>query len=213
MNMKEVFDFEKINDFDEHIKLSIPNYTGLCDIFRALAIENMTIGGSCLDIGCSTGNFLNNLPRIDADYIGADICDIRNSSSKFKFMMEPAKKALREIGNLDVIVSMFTLQFLGRSERRETIKELKNHIDKGAVLLIAEKNYLNSAKINQVIQREHFNQKRKVFTGDQILEKDYQLFGSMFCKTSEEMVEELSYLGRFEQVWQSFNFKGWCVYK
>ena len=55
-------------------------------------------------------------------------------------------------------------------------------------------------------------EKREYFKDKEILDKDYQLFGTMFCSESSQIEKELAYLGQYEQVWQSYNFKGWIVH-
>ena len=67
------FDFNKIEDFDNHINLSIPNYNQLLSLFIDLATifsgENTTV----IDYGCSTGKLLRALPKKEmCRYIGVD---------------------------------------------------------------------------------------------------------------------------------------------
>ena len=212
MNMKKAFDFESIRDFDSHIALSIPNYDGLSDIFRAITMENLHPGGSFIDIGCSTGNFIDSLPKQgSAEFAGVDLIDIRNSQEGFTFIKKDAAEYLKEVGKADVIVLMFTLQFMGKHNRKAILKELVRLHDNGAVILIAEKVYMSDSKLNQTLHREHISAKRAFFTDSEILEKDHMLLGSMFCNTDKEMEIELSEFGEFHQVWQSYNFKAWCI--
>lgn len=46
---------------------------------------------------------------------------------------------------------------------------------------------------------------------DEILDKEYQLSGSMFCKSYNDIMKELNYIGNVTQVWQSYNFIGWII--
>lgn len=67
-NMKK-FDFSNVDDFDNHIKLSIPNFETLDNIFSAITKEYAQPESYVLDLGCSTGRFLHNLDKIeDAEY-------------------------------------------------------------------------------------------------------------------------------------------------
>jgi SAM-dependent methyltransferase len=212
MNTKEIFDFEAISDFDKHISLSIPNYDGLCDVFRAISLENLHPQGRFVDIGCSTGSFINSIPKPSrVEFIGVDLVDIRTGKDSFSFMHQEASEYLDGIGIADVIVVMFTLQFAGRHNRRKIIKELVRLNKSGATILIAEKVYIDNSKLNQTLHREHIRTKRESFTDSEILEKDYQLSGSMFCKTDTEINLELGQFGEYHQIWQSYNFKAWCI--
>ena len=212
MNTKKAFDFESVNDFDRHIALSIPNYGGLCDIFRAISLEDLHPQGRFIDIGCSTGSFIDSMPKPEnVEFIGVDLADIRNNNSGFTFIKQEASEYLKGIQSADVIVLMFTLQFAGKHNRNKIIDELVRINKNGATILIAEKVYIDNSKLNQTLHREHIRTKRRSFTDSEILEKDYQLSGSMFCKTDFEMNKELSRFGEYHQVWQSYNFKAWCI--
>ena len=211
--MKKVFEFDKCGDFDRHIDLSIPNYKGLSDIFSAIVLEYTPPSGKCVDIGCSTGKFLEGLPKVDAEYIGVDVLDMRTKKSTFRFEQSDILDYLEALDQADVIVMMFTLQFLGEQKRRQVLSQLKRLVDNGTCLLIAEKVFLKNTRINHTVHREHIRNKRNGFTSDEILDKDYSLMGKMFCKTQHQIMEELTTLGQFDQVWQSYNFMGWTILK
>ena len=215
--MKTIFKFEDIKDFDNHINLSIPNYDGLVDIFTSFAYEFTTPEGILIDLGCSTGSFLEQLPKIEsAQYVGVDTVeftdqkDIKNDFD-YVFVNDDILTILKEYSRFDVIVLMFTLQFLGTKKRKEVVLELKRLVDNGATVLISEKVYLNDSKVNSILQRNHRVMKRKNFDAEQILDKEYQLSGSMFCQEYNDIMEELNSIGKVSQVWQSYNFMGWVV--
>ncbi len=215
MNIKKVFDFNSIKDFDNHIKLSIPDYSGLIRVFTALYLESMSPDGVCVDVGCSTGKLLNSIPKISgAAYHGCDVVKMcKDDYYDFSFKKEDCVDFLKRFESVDVIFSIFTLQFLGKHKRKKTLVELKRLVGSGAVLLVAEKVYCNNSKVNTVLHREHMREKREHFTDQEILDKDYQLFGTMFCSETRDIEKELQEIGLYEQVWQSYNFKGWVVYR
>jgi len=71
--MYKVFDFASIDDFDKHIELSIPNYSSLTKIFTGIGCEYAQPESTVIDIGCSTGRFLSQMPKADdCEYIGVD---------------------------------------------------------------------------------------------------------------------------------------------
>lgn len=209
--MKEMFDFNNIEDFDKHIRLSIPDYHTLFEIFQAIALQYMPPQGTCIDIGCSTGKFLNTLSEsIPAQYIGVDLVDMP-SEKNFIYLQKNLVDVLRDIGKCDLIISMFTLQFLGKYERQEALKEIQRLVENGARFLIAEKVFFDSSKLNSVLNKQHYHYKRQFFSDKEILDKDYSLLGKMHCLSNFEIEEEFKELGYVEQVWQSYNFKGWLV--
>ena len=116
-----------------------------------------------------------------------------------------------KIGHTSVLISMFTLQFLGRTKRQRILPLIKEVIDKGAILLIAEKVYLNDPILQMLVHRQHIQEKRKHFTDKEILDKDIELSNSMFCKNESLLEQELNELGFKTKVWQSYNFMAYTV--
>jgi tRNA (cmo5U34)-methyltransferase len=211
--MKKTFDFNTVSEFDTHISNSIPNYNVLSDTFAALTLEYLNDDSVCVDLGCSTGRFLNSLPKLKGtEYIGVDINSFGDGKKDFTFIQSDVLIYLQGLKHVDVIVCMFILQFLGKNERNKVLYELQRLVNNGAVLLLSEKVFLDNTRINQVLHREHIQQKRAFFKDHEILDKELNLAGCMFCKDSTEISNELKLFPNHEQVWQSYNFKAWCIY-
>jgi|TARA_A100001515_G_C4568032_1_gene208814 tRNA (cmo5U34)-methyltransferase len=207
-----MFDFKSIQDFDKHINLSIPNYKNLSNVFSGITCAFAQPESSVVDIGCSTGRFLSSLPKTkNCKYIGIDESVLQNSFNNFEFIQADIEKALPDIKNISVIVSMFTLQFLGKLKRERVLAKIKEIINNGAVFLVAEKVYLDDPVIQTLVHKMHIQEKRKSFTDKDILNKDTQLAVSMFCKTETQLTKELNKIGNVSKVWQSYNFMGFCV--
>ena len=207
-----MFDFKSIQDFDKHINLSIPNYKNLSNVFSGITCAFAQPESSVVDIGCSTGRFLSSLPKTkNCKYMGIDESVLQNSFNNFEFIQADIEKALPDIKNISVIVSMFTLQFLGKLKRERVLTKIKEIINKGAVFLVAEKVYLDDPVIQTLVHKMHIQEKRKSFTDKDILNKDTQLAVSMFCKTETQLTKELNKIGNVSKVWQSYNFMGFCV--
>ena len=158
-----MFDFKKIPEFDKHIDLSIPNYSGLSELFQAFVGEYATSGGTVVDLGCSTGAFLSSLPKNKkVKTVGVDVIDITKFKG-FDFIESTASDYLKGTLDIDVIVAMFSLQFMGREERKKTVNEIRRLVGNGATLLISEKCFFGS-KVENVLKRSHMNIKRNSFT-------------------------------------------------
>jgi len=213
------FDFKKIKDFDEHIELSIPNLSTLDVIFKQIAHEYAQPESTVVDIGCSTGRFLSSLNQIDkCKYVGIDEIHMKTRKKGFTFFQGDVEDYFMQHesnnhDNISVLISMFFLQFCGHTKRKRLLSAFKNYIDAGAILLIAEKVYLNDPHLQQSIHRLHIQEKRKGFSDEQILNKDLELSNSMFCKTEMELQDELRALGNLSKIWQSYNFMGYVVKK
>tara|TARA_R110000796_G_scaffold119374_1_gene233535 strand:+ start:963 stop:1595 length:633 start_codon:yes stop_codon:yes gene_type:complete len=208
------FDFNKVKDFEKHIELSIPNLLTLDNIFRQITHEYAQPESTVIDLGCSTGRFLTSLNQLDdCNYVGIDEVDMKNRQEGFEFIQGDSEDFLDDNESISVLISMFFLQFCGNTKRKRLLSRFKNYIDAGAILLVAEKVYLNDPHLQQSIHRLHIQEKRKGFSDEQILDKDLELSVSMFCKTEMELEDELKSLGRVSKVWQSYNFMGYVVKK
>lgn len=204
-----MFKFENIKDFDKHIDNSIPNYKGLIDIIVPIANEYLAKDGDILDLGCSKGTTLN-LIETKGRKIGVDTVDM--GTSNIEFVNMDILEYLEGLTYIpDVILSIFTLQFLGDKKRASVIDHLSNLVKSGSKLIIAEKVYIGDSRLNNLLNRLHIQTKRDNFTDTEILDKDDQLFGSMFPKNNTELEIELSEIGNYVQIWQSYNFKAWVV--
>ena len=167
-----MFDFKSIQDFDKHINLSIPSYKNLSNVFSGITCAFAQPESSVVDIGCSTGRFLSSLPKTkNCKYIGIDESVLQNSFNNFEFIQADIEKALPDIKNISVIVSMFTLQFLGKLKRERVLAKIKEIINNGAVFLVAEKVYLDDPVIQTLVHKMHIQEKRKSFTDKDILNK------------------------------------------
>ena len=208
------FDFSKIEDFDSHINLSIPDYKSLADTFKHLAVRYHDPELRLLDIGCSTGSFLHSLKDISQQCLyGVDSIKFDKLKNNFNLWVGDAEDYLdlHKSTQHGVIVSMFFLQFLTETKRKRMLSQIAGQVSRGSTFLIAEKVYLPEVKLHQTISRLHIQNKRENFKDEDILNKEKEMESSMRCKTSDELEEELFALGRYYKVWQSYNFMGFTV--
>tara|TARA_R110000796_G_scaffold152950_1_gene269329 strand:- start:47 stop:688 length:642 start_codon:yes stop_codon:yes gene_type:complete len=206
------FEFDTIEDFDKHINLSIPSYETLSDVFAGVTCAFAQPESSVVDVGCSTGKFLSELPKAnDCNYIGIDKTELKNIHKGFELTIGDVEKVLPNLDNVSVVVSMFTLQFLGKLKRKRVLSQIKEKVLEGAIFLVAEKVYLDDPLIQTLVHKMHIQEKRKSFHDKEILDKDTQLAISMFCKTETELLKELLQIGNVSKVWQSYNFMGFTV--
>lgn len=218
-----MFDFNKVQEFDNHIRLSIPNYDQLFNTFKDLASIYSEPDTCIIDFGCSTGKLLIDIPKKDdCVYIGVDNSSLVPNNSydndSINFYREDAIDFDKEgySNPSSVVISMFFLQFLSKSKRAEMVKQLRQHVNNGAVLLIAEKVILNDIKLDNIISRLHMQEKRKNFTDTEILDKDRQILDSMYIVEESDLMDELWSMGNDVEVikvWQSYNFCGYVVKK
>lgn len=206
------FDFNTITDFDNHIDLSIPNYSQLLSLFIELTTILSEPDTAVIDYGCSTGKLLKALPKKQTCiYVGVDNSNLLPDESDLIDYVKTDGTIYPLETPASVTLSMFFLQFLPKTKRQQMLQIFKKQVTAGSTLLISEKVILDDAQIDNLISRLHIHTKRKNFSPAEIMDKDRQLLQSMFCKTEAELMDELYSIGTVTKVWQSFNFMGFVV--
>ena len=209
------FDFNKIDDFDRHIDLSIPNYSFLKEHIKYL-IETLTEDHSnIIDLGCSTGNLLLSLDRKNTcNYYGFDtsnlLSDVSEENLSFK-NYDITKVDYPD--NTSIISSIFTLQFLPRQKRKEVIQKAYNSLNEGGYFILCEKTHSNDVVLENITNSIYYRFKSKNFNPDEILKKQQELACSMKLKTITDIEDELSIFKFSEVFWKSYGFAGFIARK
>lgn len=210
------FSFDTIEDFDNHIDLSIQNYSGLIEHIKNISTYFIKDNTRVYDIGCSTGNLIRVLKahnkNVDVQYIGID-------------KAENLTEGREDVINMDLNdwkgeeysfgACLFTLQFLPIALRRKVLKELYDNLMPGGAIIVSEKVFLEDGFIQDVFNFAHYDFKRKSFTSNEILTKQVDLRVIMKPLREDQNVKLFKEAG-FEQVqpfWQSLAFKAWLLVK
>ncbi|MEY4932555.1 MAG: Synechococcus phage [Pseudomonadota bacterium] len=181
--MKNSFDFSATEDFDDHIRRSIPQVEEMYRLCHAVTAAFAQSGSVVIDLGCSTGKFLLETPqRFGVDYIGIDTGKWeRGTKENVTFrnydILGAAQNDFFEPSS--VILSLFTLQFLPYAERVEVIERAAEGLVDGGCMIVAEKVHLPDAGLAEVIERDLIQWKRQGFDDKDILDKSAQLAVSL----------------------------------
>ena len=208
-----MFDFNFIDNFDDHIKLSIPNYEDMEKTVVKLSEYFVAKDSNVYDLGCSTGRMIKKYheePR--AHYFGYDNSNLiprKHERINFKY----CDLATAEIQNASFITSIFTLQFLSKKTRQLVLEKISNGLNKNGALIVAEKVYSNTSKMQDIMNSLFYEFKNKSFTGDEILKKERELRTNMRIKTHKQLYGELKLIGEPEIIWKSYNFLAYIVIK
>lgn len=215
------FSFDTIQDFDTHLELSVPNYLVLSEHINSIATYFIKDNSCVYDLGCSTGILLSKLSiqNDNAKYIGVDLSE--NLLGKYaikKQNIEFVKKDIRDLEfeqNTNLVLSIFTLQFLPVHYRVSLISKIYNALNIGGALIIAEKVYLDSGQMNEIFNYSHYDYKEKSFEANQIFEKQKTLRKIMNPQTEAENLRDFKSAGftKVCQFWQSLLFKSWLCIK
>lgn len=227
-NNTDEFSFKTINDFDEHISLSIPNYKFLaaqCKQYAEYFVRDFT---NVVDLGCSTGKFLNELPNRDSvGYYGYDIADnlfLKNTKSNLNLIKEDLVTLAENTMNrsplidrypedISFAISLFTLQFLPPIKRQLVINAISESMTRGGAFISCEKVLSTEPKLQDITNSIYYEFKNESFTGDQILSKERDLRKIMTPQSIEESIRQLSVIGKPNLFWMSYNFVGIIVIK
>lgn len=209
------FDFNKIDNFDTHIGLSIPNYDFLKDhvkmLIEALAEKETLI----LDLGCSTGSLLKEIEKEPScKYIGYDISNLIEVAEfeNLNFIKADITK-IEYPKNTSVISSLFTLQFLPKQKRKEVVEKAYKSLNEGGYFIICEKIHSEDPCLESITNSIYYKYKRKNFSDTEILQKQQQLTNVMKLKTISEIEKELELFSHKEIFWKSYGFCGFIARK
>jgi tRNA (cmo5U34)-methyltransferase len=204
-----MFSFEKINDFDDHIASSIPNYDLLNESVLSLSKFFVVPETRVIDLGCSTGKLLKEIEHAGIK-IGIDKAEnLLPMDGENTLFLDGSIEDFRDFGNTSLVLSLFTLQFMPRKSRLDVLCRIHDGmIDKGAFIW-AEKVYANSGVEQDLMNFAHYDFKRKNFTAEEILSKEEDLRSIMRLNTSDEnerLAREAGF-GKGIKFWKFFNFE------
>jgi tRNA (cmo5U34)-methyltransferase len=208
------FDFNTIDNFDDHINKSIPNYDLLIDSIKSMSEYFYVQSASIYDLGCSTGKLLKSLP-FDCRKVGYDYSNLlptTNGDSSLEFHSVDLNKSFK-INNACIVYSIFTMQFLDPLKRSAYLSTIKEGLIKGGCLIICEKIYQEHGIAQEVFSFSHYDYKLKQFRAEEILKKERDLRFNMKPLDDDSLTHLLKASG-FRVVspfWQMFNFKGYIA--
>lgn len=209
------FDFSTIKDFDNHISNSIYGYEILHNLIVNISSFFIKKNTVPIDLGCTSGKLINIIEETyNCKCIGYDITD--------KQFIKELDLRLQDISDIDfkipetnLIYSVFTLQFIDYKKRLDILKKVYNSLYKNGAFIFCEKEICSNGIIQEVFTFSNYQNKRKVFTSDEILNKEVDLRKLMNSLESSENIELLKKAGFkiIEPFFQSLNFKGYLCKK
>tara|TARA_Y100000593_G_C4274044_1_gene319023 strand:- start:263 stop:949 length:687 start_codon:yes stop_codon:yes gene_type:complete len=211
--------------FDEHIEKSIRGYSHLIEDVVSLSRYFVEDETNVIDIGCSTGKMTKALIDYNLDhsqeakYIGLEIAE------GFEKDLEKRKKELSyydyvqflsddarwyEYSNCSLVTSIFTLQFMPKTDRRELLQNIYNGLNEGGAFIFAEKTICENALVQDMITFNYYDYKRKSFDTEDIMDKERTLRHMMKPNTWREIEDMLLSVGFsvIQPFWRNHAFVG-----
>jgi tRNA (cmo5U34)-methyltransferase len=203
--MTKKFSFDAIENFDEHIDKSIPNFGVLTQSIKSIAEYFYVEDTNVYDLGCSTGKLLKEI-NTNCNKIGYDIATLLPKEPGF-YPVDLNSEF--ELQNASVVFSIFTSQFLRPDKRLQYFKTIYEGLNVGGALIICEKVYREKGKIQEIMSFSHYDHKLKEFRAEEIIAKERDLRFIMKPWEDFELQKALVDAGFYQtEFWSMFNFKG-----
>jgi tRNA (cmo5U34)-methyltransferase len=209
------FSFDTIENFDEHIDSSIPEYSRLADAIVSMSEFFTRPGTTVVDLGCSTGKLLERI-RHDGMKIGVDVSEnlLPESHDNVEYRLEDVKD-FWEPERCSLILSVFTLQFIEPQYRASILSNVYDSLQEGGAFIWAEKVRSRDSFFEQVKTFSYYDYKRRSFTPEQIMDKERDLRKIMWPGTTLDNIN-LAYEAGFSKTdlfWKFHNFECWVLVK
>jgi len=206
------FSFDTIQNFDRHIRNSIPNYDLLFEAVVSLSQFFSNQEAPILDIGCSTGEMLLAMPHKGVK-VGLDLSTNllpQSHERRIHFLNEDVRSFdFKAYDPFCFITSIFTMQFIPKVDRQHLLNRIYDSLQVGGAFVWAEKVVCDSGADQDLMTFAHYDFKRKAFSANEILAKEEDLRSLMHCNTSHENCR-MAHLAGFDGsvlVWKFFNFE------
>lgn len=207
--MIEYFDFNKVDDFDKHIAMSIPNHNTLLNMVAEIVVCLSGKAGVHLDIGCSTGALVSALRGSGIRSSGVDISNLVDCENNHLFREDYLTFEIDK--KVTIATAIFFFQFLRENDRKKAMGKMFSELEDKGTAIVCEKTVFDNPIVNNIIDTAHLICKREHFSDTEILDKRLRLARSMFLKTESELFKELSCFGDVSIFWKSYGFAGYIV--
>jgi len=217
------FSFDTIENFDNHIELSIPNYTFMWSLVYNLATYLIKDNTNVYDIGCATGLGLRSVCTNDdhsnVQYTGFDISKslLKNTqqTNNLRYVLDDVSKSEIQFTNTSLVLSIFTLQFIPIKKRLKLLKKIYKGLNPGGALIISEKILSKIGLFQEMFTFCYYDFKLENFTVEEIMKKQNDLRSIMMPITEKENIKLFKKAGfaKIASFYQSFNFKAWILVK
>lgn len=226
INGKWEFDENVTKVFGDMLSRSIPNYEVMRQLIFSLGKNFIRDEDSIVvDMGCSNGlsvkSFVQAFPRnpfylLDVSKPMIEECCKRFKDYPFVFVWDNDLRKGIPIGDIDLALSILTLQFTPIEYRQNILQDVYDKLNEGGAFIIVEKVLGNSAKIDDLFVKEYYNLKQENgYTQEQIANKRKSLEGVLVPLTSSFNEHLLHQVG-FKYVdcfFRCLNFAGWIAIK
>jgi len=222
------FSGETVDNFDEHVKKSVPLYLEghqiACGLSKFFVKDNSIV----YEIGSSTGVLLtklseSNQAKVNARFIGLDIekdmVDHANqllTKTNDNISFEHANIISTELEKSDLIVCYYTIQFIPPADRQQVIDKLYQSLNWGGALIMFEKVRAPDARFQDIINTLYLNYKlEQGYSEENIISKMMSLKGILEPFSTQGNIDLLKRAGFIDivSVQKYLSFEGFLALK
>ncbi len=216
------------NQFDKHVRQSIPHYDDIQKYICSLSEWFLKDGSIVYDLGCSTGETAKNLfkkfPKINFKYYGFDLSHemIKIAKKKNKKNLKNCIFNLGDINKLKfkknsrVFYSILTFPFLNSEQRIQLYKKIFKSLDHGGAMIFVDKIRSKNSCYEDIFNQTYFDFKiENKLTHAQVLNKSKSIRNAMQLFEQNEIEKFLKIAGfkKIEPFFRWFNFIGFIAIK
>ena len=216
------------NNFDKHVRQSIPMYDQIQKYICSLSEWFLKDGSNIYDLGCSTGetakNIFKKFPNKKISYIGYDISKemIKIAIKKNSKNKKKAKFKIGDINkinykkNTDLFLSVLTFPFLNSQNRLRLYKKIYNSLKYGGSLIFVDKIRSSNSNFEDIFNQIYYDFKiENKLNHSQVLNKSKSIRSSMQIFELSEIDNFLKKSGfkKREIFFRWYNFVGFIAIK
>ena len=204
-------------NFEKHINKSVPLYKTTHNLYLNLTDFFLQDKSQILDIGCSTGNFLNAVYKRHYQnenkikYIGLDntkeminFCKNKYKKIKINFLLKNVDDY--KITKCCIISSFYTIQFISPKKRQNLINRIYKGLNWGGAFFLVEKVRGPDARFQDILNQVYVEFKlSQGFSESQIINKSKSLKGILEPFSSKGNLDLLKRAG-FKDVLTVFKY-------
>tara|TARA_B100000902_G_C27322131_1_gene925429 strand:+ start:3036 stop:3752 length:717 start_codon:yes stop_codon:yes gene_type:complete len=208
-----------IDNFDYHIDKSVPLYKETHNLYLYLSDFFLEEKTKIIDIGCSTGTFLQKLimrhkkvSRFkNIKLIGIDNEKDMITKSKKKISYKNLKFINKSVfqtklNNSCIISSFYTMQFIHVSKRQKLINKIFKSLNWGGAFFMVEKVRASDARFQDIMNQVYIDFKKDMkFSDKEIVNKSRSLKGVMEPFSSQGNIDLLKRAG-FKDILTVFKY-------
>ena len=228
------FDSSVVDNFQEHIKTSVPLYEEGHEMICMLSDYFCENGSYVYDIGCSRGELIKKLAaysNLSLNIIGVEAeTSFAEAASNEVTSLDKEKnlypnhniKIVNEnildstLSESSLITSYYTMQFIHPRYRQDLFNKIYSSLHWGGALIIFEKVRANDARFQDILSQTYLEYKTlKGFSNDEVISKLFSLKGVLEPFTSNENQSFMKRAGFKDiiSISKFLCFEGWLAIK